>query len=83
MRILVILVLALSLAACNGDRMKDSNLGPPAPAGADPSAASETNAGKEGTPTKAKNNKDGSRARSEGDNDEACFPAKAAGSSEG
>jgi hypothetical protein len=50
---------------------------------ADPSAASQTNAGNEGIPTKAKTNQDGSRARSAGDNDEACFPAKAAGSSEG
>jgi hypothetical protein len=49
----------------------------------DPSAANDTNAGKEGTPTKAKTNKDGSRTRSEGENDEASFPAKAAGSSKG
>jgi hypothetical protein len=34
MRVLAILALALSLAGCNGDRIKDSNLQPPpAPAG--------------------------------------------------
>jgi hypothetical protein len=35
MRVLAILALALSLAGCNGDRMKDSDLRlPSAPAGA-------------------------------------------------
>jgi hypothetical protein len=36
MRVLAILALALSLTACNGDRMKDGNLQQPsAPAGSD------------------------------------------------
>ena len=37
MRVLAMLTLALSLAGCNGDRMKDSNLLQPsiAPAGAE------------------------------------------------